>query len=125
MPHRSMLTSQFSSLKKPLFYAYLLAIIALIALPLNSANELNNITILQLRGDYFFHILMFLPWAFFRQALAIKTLPWLMLGLLFAAGTEDLQYFLPWRAFNVNDLIANMAGVLLGFLITGFSANKL
>jgi len=30
----------------------------------NNANELNNITILQLRGDYFFHILMFLPWMF-------------------------------------------------------------
>jgi hypothetical protein len=63
MPH-------LSSLKKPIFYTYLLAIIALIALPLNTSSELNNITILQLRGDYFFHILLFLPWAFFHNAAA-------------------------------------------------------
>jgi glycopeptide antibiotics resistance protein len=100
--------------QKYIFYTYLLAILALIALPLNTSSELNNITILQLRGDYFFHILLFMPWAFFRQACKIKTLPWLLLGLLFAAGTEGLQYFLPWRAFNVNDLLANMIGVILG-----------
>lgn len=116
MPHRSMLTSQFSSLKKPLFYAYLLAIIALIALPLNSASELNNITILQLRGDYFFHILMFLPWMFFSGVYNMKTLYWVLIGLLFAAGSEALQYLLPYRAYNVNDLLANGLGVLLGFL---------
>jgi len=103
-------------LKKWLFSAYTFAIVLLVILPLNSSSELNNITILQLRGDYFFHILMFLPWAFFRQATAFKILPWLMLGLLFAAGTEGLQYFLPWRAFNVNDLLANGLGVLLSLL---------
>ncbi|MDY0104974.1 MAG: VanZ family protein [Lentimicrobium sp.] len=85
-------------------------------LPLNTSDNLNNITILQLRGDYFLHILLFMPWAFFRQACKIKTLPWLLLGLLFAAGTEGLQYFLPWRAFNVNDLLANGLGVLLSLL---------
>ncbi len=45
-----------------IFYAYILA---LVALPLNTSSEFNNITILQLRGNYFFHILMFLPWVFF------------------------------------------------------------
>lgn len=103
--------------KKWLLSSYLIIILLLVILPLNTSSELNNITILQLRGDYFFHILMFLPWAFFRQATAFKILPWLMLGLLFAAGTEGLQYLLPWRAFNVNDLLANGLGVLLGFLI--------
>jgi glycopeptide antibiotics resistance protein len=99
---------------KTVLGVYILTILLLVALPLNTSSELNNITIFQLRGDYFFHIMLFMPWAFFRQACKIKTLPWLLLGLLFAAGTEGLQYFLPWRAFNVNDLLANMIGVILG-----------
>jgi len=115
MPPLSSLIAHLSSLKKTLFYSYLFAITALVALPLNNANELNDITILRLRGDYFLHILLFMPWSFFRQASKIKTLPWLLLGLFFAAGSEGLQYFLPWRAFNVNDLLANALGVVLGW----------
>lgn len=128
--------------QKYIFYTYLLTILALIALPLNTSSELNNITILQLRGDYFLHILLFMPWAFFHNA-AAKSLrlricywplalsfwsaakptaksqqpSWLLLGLFFAAGTEGLQYFLPWRAFNVNDLLANGLGILVGFAL--------
>ena len=145
---------------------YVMLVILLVSLPLNSSSELNNITILQLRGDYFFHILMFLPWVFFRKAFTkpaqskspqlnsslpnsisqslcnhnttsesspliahlspltshrssliayLSCLNWLLLCLLFAAGSEGLQYLLPWRAYNVNDLLANMMGILLGF----------
>ncbi|MDP3462570.1 MAG: VanZ family protein, partial [Bacteroidales bacterium] len=65
-------------------------------------------------GDYFFHILMFLPWAFFSGVFKMKKIYWVLIGLLFAAGSEGLQYLLPWRAFNVNDLLANMLGILLG-----------
>lgn len=144
---------------KALFYTYLLSIILLIALPLNSAKELNNTTILQLRGDYFFHILLFLPWMFFHnaafgnlrsgrsfwplafsfwsdgktkgkrqkyisQSLSLsqslsqsQQLSWLLTGLLFASATEGLQYFLPYRAFNINDLLANLLGVMAGFAV--------
>jgi glycopeptide antibiotics resistance protein len=135
-------------LSKRAFYAYCIILLLLIVLPLNSASELNNITILHLRGDYFFHILMFLPWMFFHNPAfgnlrsgrsfwplaisfwsAAKTkdksqltansqqLSWLLTGLLFASATEGLQYFLPWRAFNVNDLLANGLGILMGYLL--------
>jgi len=136
--------------EKPIFFAYILAITALIALPLNTSSELNDITILQLRGDYFFHILMFLPWVFFRKAFtkstqlkppplpsslshlsrpfapvaeidkvypSLKSLKWLLLGLLFASATEGLQYVLPYRTFNINDLMANLLGILVGFAL--------
>jgi len=93
---------------------YIGAIILLVTLPLNSSSELNNISILQLRGDYFFHIVMFLPWAFFRSATQFKPFIWFSFGLLFAIGTESLQYFLPYRTFNINDLLANAMGVVFG-----------
>ena len=104
-------------LTKKVFYLYCIVLILLIALPLNTASELNNITIFQLRGDYFFHILLFLPWMFFRKVFHIRLLVWLLLGLLFASATEGLQYLLPWRAFNVNDMAANGMGVLVGSLL--------
>jgi len=104
-------------LTKKAFYLYCIVLILLITLPLNTSSELNNITILQLRGDYFFHILMFLPWMFFKKALRIKPLIWLLIGLLFASATEGLQYLLPYRVYNINDLLVNALGVLFGFLL--------
>lgn len=103
--------------QKWLFSTYIIVIILLIALPLKTSSELNNITILQLRGDYFFHILLFLPWMFFKKAFNIRLLVWLLLGLFFASATEGLQYLLLWRAFNVNDMLANVLGILVGFLV--------
>ena len=154
---------RFQKYKNLLFLAYISGTILLVTLPLNSAKELNNITVLQLRGDYFFHILLFLPWMFFHnaafgnlrsgrsfwplafsfwsdgktkgkrkkylsQSLSLsqsqcqsqcqsQQLSWLLTGLLFASTTEGLQYFLPYRAFNINDLLANLLGVMVGFAL--------
>jgi VanZ family protein len=109
---------------KQLFWLYLGAIFLLVVLPINSAGELNDVTILSFRGDYFFHALMFVPWAFFRHSFRFKGLSWLTSGLLFAAGTEGLQYLLPYRAYNVNDLLANLLGVFLGSLVYWFLLGK-
>jgi glycopeptide antibiotics resistance protein len=97
-----------------LFCLYLLAIILLVTLPLNSSGELNNITIVTFRGDYFFHALAFIPWFFFKPVFTQVFHTWLILGLLFASGSEGLQYLLPYLAFNINDLFANMIGILIG-----------
>ncbi len=101
----------------PLFWLYFFAIILLITLPINKSGSLNDITVVHLRGDYFFHILTFIPWAFFGFLMKKNMWMWMIPGLLFAFGTELLQLILPWRRFNINDLIANGAGVLLGTLI--------
>lgn len=113
---------------KWLFSIYLIVIILLVTLPINSAaGELNNITIITFRGDYFFHALAFLPWAFFRASTNYHRINWLMMGILFAASTEALQYLLPYRAYNVNDSVANMLGVIVGFVVSNFALriNKL
>ena len=99
---------------RKLFWFYFLTIVLLVTLPINSAGELNKITILRLRGDYFLHALLFVPWAFFYPAMRSNKLLWLLYGLLFAAGSEGVQYLLPYRAFNINDLVANVIGVAVG-----------
>lgn len=105
---------------KKLFWIYVVAIILLIVLPINTPGSkiyLNNITVVKIRGDYFFHALTFIPWAFFMPVMKQKPWFWLILGLLFSTGTEMLQYLLPYRRFNVNDLLSNSLGILLGMAV--------
>jgi VanZ family protein len=41
-------------------------------------------------------------------------------GLFLAAFCELIQLWLPYRGYNINDLIGNMTGVLLGALVLSF-----
>ena len=102
------------------FWIYFIAIILLITLPINASGSrlnLNNITVVRIRGDYFVHALVFIPWAFFMTSMRQPLWLWLLLGLLFSTGTELLQYLLPYRRFNINDLISNSLGILLGLIL--------
>jgi glycopeptide antibiotics resistance protein len=109
------------ALSKKGFWIYFIAVILLIILPINGEGfNLNDIMIISIRGDYFFHALVFIPWAFFMPAMHQKAGLWLLLGLLFSTGTEMLQYLLPYRRFNINDLISNSLGILLGIGILIF-----
>ena len=131
-----LLQKVFSS--KLAFSFYCLIIILLVTLPLDGARELNDITIFHFRGDYFFHALLFIPWAIFqfsetmilgndselksysrtdpKRSRGIYLLLWIIIGLLFAVSSELIQFFLPYRAFNINDLFANTIGISLGFI---------
>ncbi|MBU4502678.1 MAG: VanZ family protein [Nanoarchaeota archaeon] len=84
-------------------------------MPINSSEQLNNITVLQLRGDYFFHGALFIPWAYFSFTNNKSIFLWLFIGLLVAGLSEGIQYLLPYRSFNINDILANSIGIFLGF----------
>lgn len=110
---------------------YTVAILLLVTLPINGDDQflgnLNDTYILRLRLDYLFHSLLFIPWVvlgaygweFHNRK---KTSVWLAyLGaLLFSVLCEYVQLPLPYRTFNINDLVSNMLGVTLGFLISRF-----
>lgn len=104
----------FKNNAKKVFFAYIIAIILMVVLPLNSAGELNDIFILRFRADYLLHSALFIPWPLFGIFMKKNTGLWIIYGLLFAVFSEGIQYFLPYRAFNINDLLANGMGVLLG-----------
>lgn len=99
-----------------LFWGYLFVIILLVTLPLNSSGSLNDIKIVSFRADYFFHALLFVPWAFFLPLTSHKQYRWFVYGLMFATAAEAIQYLLPYRAYNINDLLANILGIGLGLL---------
>lgn len=68
--------------------------------------------ILGIRLDHLLHASLYVPctWFLFRRR------PWLT-ACGIALLTEGLQHLLPWRGFDINDLLANLLGVLLGYLL--------
>ncbi len=110
-------------MKKILYIAsilYLVVLFLLMSMPLGSGSvKMNNTSIVGFRGDYFFHILVYIPWLIVGKILlkdACKPLLWLSLGVIVAVGLEFLQMLLPYRGFNINDLIFSVAGVFLSSL---------
>jgi len=104
---------------------YSLAIIAATFISLNpEKTNLNDTFILTLRLDYLIHFSIFIAWMFLTR-LAWKpsfrtnfphAIKWLLIGIALATLTEAVQYYIPWRAFNINDLLANILGILTGSL---------
>jgi glycopeptide antibiotics resistance protein len=71
------------------------------------------------------NILLFVPWGFLlfvalhteeRPTVQIYVLT-VLLGLTFTLGIEAYQYFLPSRVADINDVIYNTSGTLLGAMI--------
>ena len=107
---------------KHITYIYLAILLLGTLLPINGSDSaLNNNYTLSIRWDYLLHALVYLP----LPALTLATVRgvlkngWmiLLIGLVIAAGLEALQMFVPYRAFNINDLVANGVGVTLGWII--------
>ncbi len=109
--------------KKNIFICYVCILVLLIILPINnSSSKLNNTYVLHLRGDYWIHLFVFFPWMLFKpvRTFKIKDLQWFLIGIFFACFMECLQYPLPYRAFNLNDALANVIGVVSGIIIIFF-----
>jgi glycopeptide antibiotics resistance protein len=108
---------------KKIAISYTVVIILLSVLPVNGGDSLlNDRFILSIRLDYLVHFALFIPWMLLIWIFTgvrfnntpLKASGWIVAGLILAVSSEYLQYFLPYRAFNINDLVANCLGVLLG-----------
>ena len=101
------------------WYFVLLAI--LMWAPLNGVGLPLNNYVLGLRMDHLLHASVFIPCAvflmdFWRRENRRKPWVWLCavgVGML----TESVQYLLPYRGFDINDMVANFLGVSLGWLV--------
>lgn len=107
---------------KTLTYVYVVALFAVSMLPINGKDSvINNTYVLsEIRLDYFMHSILLIPWMLLRLFYA-KTSPkeliqWFLIGIVLAILAEGVQYFLPYRTYNVIDLVANLLGVFLGTL---------
>jgi len=116
---------------KILLYSYSALLILLAILPINGeGSAINHTFVVSVRLDYLIHFAVYIPLVFLAQMsfdlnfrnVPSKTLKWLIFGILFATANEAVQYFIPYRSYNINDLVSNFIGVLLGaaLFLTGF-----
>lgn len=70
-------------------------------------------------GDYIMHFLVYLPWMFggiilrgenFRRNL------WFVVGTMFVIALESLQLALPYRGFNIYDLLVGEIGLIFSYI---------
>ena len=105
---------------KFLTWFYLLILVLGSVLPLNSGTALNNTYVVEIRSDYLIHLLVMLPLpvliGFSLRNLSGNWVRVLVLGLLIVVLCEGVQLLIPYRTFNINDLIANGVGALIGLI---------
>ena len=118
----------FHTIPKAMLIIYVTFVVVLSVVPFSTpGTPFNDIHVLSLRLDYLLHALVFIPlvplWRFSWPAHPI----WLVvvLGLCLAAAAEGIHYFLPYRSYNINDLLGNIIGVVLGTVAMVLLVNRL
>ena len=101
-----------------IFAFYLLAIVLLNILPIDTAEKISEDFFGDFRMDYLIHVFLFLPWTLFR-CLFFKNgkLLWMIIGIFCSVAIELVQYYLPYRSFNFYDMLFNVVGLLFGYLV--------
>ena len=110
--------------KRKVFAIYLIILFLGAVVPVgNTASEIlmGNFTI-EIRWDYLLHAMVYMPlplllMLYLRRRKAI--LLWVIIGLvgfLVPVLFEMVQMIIPYRSFNINDMMANGVGVMFGMI---------
>ncbi len=94
---------------------YFIGLAFLMWAPLNGVGVRLDNYILGIRADHFLHASVFIPCTLYLMDLMRRRwLVWLV-AVVIGLVAEGGQYLLPFRAFDVNDLVANVIGISLGW----------
>lgn len=82
-------------------------------------------TVIALITPLIFNMLLFLPWGFLmfvlvespRRPASQAYLLTILFAMAFSMGVEAWQYFLPTRVTDINDVIGNVSGALVGAIL--------
>ena len=100
-------------------YLLLLLVGALIPLGMGSEPLSNNYTF-HIRADYLLHALFYIPLPLLlllsRSGRRGGWFKVILISAVVVVLFETVQMLVPYRAFNINDLIANGVGVLIGLV---------
>lgn len=96
-----------------------IAIVTLIPLGSLGVPSLSKMMFLGLRVDLWLHILTFLPLLplLYLHKGHRKTWHVVVAGLLIAALAEGIHHPLPYRSFDIYDLVGNLAGLFAGVMV--------
>ena len=114
-------------------YGYLLILLIGTLIPLGPMNTtLNDNYTLNIRWDYLIHVLVYMPfpyliWLYQKrgslesdQPTGSKVKFWLLVilvPLITASLFEAMQIVLPYRRFNINDMLAGGIGGMIGLIL--------
>lgn len=71
-------------------------------------------------NDKLIHIVVFFGFAVLVDLASSRKPFWLWKGLpllVYGVGIEVMQYFMPFRSFSIMDMVADLAGILIYFLL--------
>ena len=111
--------------QKGLALAYIFGVILVSVLPINGkGSSINHSFVLSIRLDYLLHAAIYIPWiilvwlAFGNKirTSVFKIASWIFFSLFFAVAMEFIQYLLPYRTYNINDLLSNLLGAIIGLV---------
>ena len=134
------LISKLQSWSGYLFVTWFVVVLALALIPTPSGVDTKlDIGKIEIRLDYLYHMVVFAAGALLAGLYSLRPYPvpfssrgpakadsarsfsplirlTLFIGLLFifAFFHEYIQKLIPWRSYNINDVISNLLGVLLG-----------
>ncbi len=109
----------FYKKSKFIFFSYIFALLVLSVIPFSKSKHIHLPMLkMEFRADYLIHFFLYLPFArLFHMAYTKRLNIKILSGILFAFITEFIQYYLPYRTFNINDLLANILGVFAGLVV--------
>lgn len=115
-----------------LFLIYLLGILVAYLLPTNTKKSVDQWYFFEIRGDYLIHAALFTPlctllYINFCPRNQSNLILWMLIGIAMAMAAEGIHYLIPYRSFNILDLLANATGALIGaffVLILHYSNRK-
>lgn len=107
-----------------LTYIYIVALFLVSMLPINGKDSAINkiyFTSAEIRLDYLLHSILLVPWMplriLYEKTSRSVIFQWLSMGMMLAVSVEAVQYILPYRTYNIIDLLANIIGVFIGLLL--------
>lgn len=115
---------------RAILYICLLLLGSVVPIGPRSSDILMDNYTLDIRWDYLVHAFIYLPLPIilFRSFRSMKwgSFTWLVFfSLVIPALFEVLQMLIPYRNFNINDLMANGFGVIIGWVLALFFRKRL
>ena len=107
---------------KYIFFIYIVFLFVLHTVPLGPHIAPDEYVHITMRPDQILHFILFMPYCIFLRIwlkIDIYSNPWLsvvmiLIGLFLAFSLEALHIILPYRSFEIGDLLANLLGTIIG-----------
>lgn len=103
---------------KTLSIIYLALLATLLVIPLGNIG-IERVEVVGFRGDYIVHCLVYTPWMYLGMLIMsnkFNSLKWFIIGVIFVAVMELIQCIIPYRGYNIYDLIAGEIGIIISLI---------